>query len=554
MKKIPMLLIWSVMVGALAAGCMASPGDLDMPAPPMGEDDGHARVKSEGGVSDASAEAVFLSFAFDGELLTNSSWNARSEIDKQMLYTVGELNGERSVGRLDKVVISDIQTSQLDGMTHITYHAELPVAWASNGGVPDAGYTFRMPRDVSYDGLRAFSEKYGHSCVDWGAHDVDEGIMWYYFRPERSGCALDAGDIFEIEATVTESPIGTTGKFPEYHRVWEDEALKVVAVFGKYEDGATSPSDAGITSYNNFIRAIGTELRDHDLVTTPATYPTSPGVDVPDITFEATLPDGKQIQVVALLIDGVRVAGADFDARYASLTGEADLIAYNGHSGLGANIRALARKGHWEAGQYAMVFMNGCDTYAYVDSALWDSHRNVNNDDPTGRKYLDIVMNAMPSYFRSTPYATMALIRGLLSFENPMTYEQMFRNVDSSQVVLVSGEEDNEYFPGWPGPNPPPATWDGMEAEGTVARSEEYRFSDTLPAGKFRFEMTGTSDADLYVRIGAAPTAQLFDCRPYRSNSNETCEVELSAPADVHVMVRGYASSSSYSLVGQQEP
>ena len=550
MRKLSLLLLSA---GLLGLGCMATPSDDHMPAPPMGEDDGHARVKNEGGVGDASAEAVFLHFAFDGELVTNSTWNARAEIDKQMLYTIGHLNGERSVGRLDQLEITNVEsTTQADGTTRITYHAEMPVGWGSPDAVPDPSYTLRLPHNVSYDSLKEFSTKYGHSCVDWGAHDVDEGIMWYYYRPERSGCAIDDADVVEMEATVTESPIGTTGKFPEYHRIWEDDALKVIAVFGKYEDGATSNSDAGIGAYNEFVRTVMSMFATNDIVTTPVDVPTNPGVDNPDVMIQATLPDGKQIQVVALLIDGVRVAGPEFDARYASLTGDADFIAYNGHSGLGANIRAMARKGHWEQGQYSVVFMNGCDTYTYVDSALWDSRSAVNPDDPTGRKNLDIIMNVMPSPSRQAGAGTLAIFRSLLAFDEPVTYEQMFRGITRSQVVVVSGEEDNEYFPGWPGPTPPPAQWDGMEAEGTLARAEEYHWNGTLPEGKFSFAMTGTGDADLYVRIGAEPTAQLFDCRPYRSNADETCEVELTAAADVFVMVNGYSTTSTYSLVGTQ--
>jgi len=44
-----------------------------------------------------------------------------------------------------------------------------------------------------------------HSCVDWGAHDVTSGIYWYYYRPDRSNCSLDAEDIVEVTATVKES-------------------------------------------------------------------------------------------------------------------------------------------------------------------------------------------------------------------------------------------------------------------------------------------------------------------------------------------------------------
>ena len=74
---------------------------------------------------------------------------------------------------------------------------------------------------------------------------------------------------------------------------------------------------------------------------------------------------------------------------------------------------------------------------------------------------------------------------------------------------------------------------------------------ETDYAGRYVFEMTGTGDADLYVRVGTAPTTELYDCRPYDVDSNETCEVEITTSAPVHVMVRGWADSSGYELVGR---
>jgi len=514
------------------------PGDYTKPEP--GAD----------GKYDASAEAIFLDFEFDGELLATSSFGASQRIEDQLLYTIGQMNGERGVGRLDKLVLSEIATESVEGKVRVTYHASLPVAWNKQNPVPSS-YELIMPRDASYEGFERFATSYGHSCVDWGAHDVDSGSMWYYYRPKRSGCDLADDDVVRLEAAVSVSDINTTGKFPEYHKVWEDGALKVVAVFGKYEDGATS-GDAGISGYNNFVNAMKSELGRFGVTTVPETVPSAPGVDAPEVSFSATIDDDHRVEIVAILVDNVRTAGYEFDQRYGALSERADLIAYNGHAGLGANIRALARKGHWVTGQWAVVFMNGCDTYAYVDSALFDAHAAVNPDDSVGTKYVDIVTNAMPSFFSSMPNATRALVRGLLAFDAPRTYEQIFADIDRSEVVLVSGEQDNEFVPG--GGEPPVETWDGLTGSGTVAKDEEARWqTPQLPAGRYVFEITGTGDADLYTRIGDAPTTSLYDCRPFKTGSDETCEVELTAPATVHVMVRGWAASSTYDLVGRSE-
>lgn len=100
-------------------------------------------------------------------------------------------------------------------------------------------------------------------------------------------------------------------------------------------------------------------------------------------------------------------------------------------------------------------------------------------------------------------------------------------------------------------PEPEPAPTNVLSASGSVTRSQELRWATaSLQAGTYTFAMSGTNDADLYVRIGSAPTLSSYTCRPYRSDSNERCVVTLAAPATVHAMVRGYAASSSFTLTG----
>ena len=53
---------------------------------------------------------------------------------------------------------------------------------------------------------------------------------------------------------------------------------------------------------------------------------------------------------------------------------------------------------------------------------------------------------------------------------------------------------------------------------------------------------------------GVAPTETQFDCRPYRTSANETCLVTLNADAPVHIMLRGYARSSTFTLTAAAQP
>lgn len=83
------------------------------------------------------------------------------------------------------------------------------------------------------------------------------------------------------------------------------------------------------------------------------------------------------------------------------------------------------------------------------------------------------------------------------------------------------------------------------------AAGSETRFHFTVPSGATNLVVSmsgGTGDADLYVRFGQAPTTSAYDCRPYRSDSNETCSFASPQAGTWHIMVRGYSAYSNVSL------
>src|SRR5262245_37752797 len=237
----------------VAATALAIPACADVD-PYAGE-----AVKSDDGKTDASQLAVFIDVEFSGKLVTDFSFNDSKTIQDQLLYTVGQLNGLTAVGRVDKARLSNVVRSTVDGRTQIEYTAVLPVAWGRRNSVPSS-IELKLPLDISFTGQQAFTEKYKEDCVDFSAHEVNAGSMFYYYRPRASGCSIAEADVVTVDASVSPSASQTTGKFPEYDKVWEDGKLEVVAIFGKYEDGATSGSDAGIAAYNEFAGLMKSEL------------------------------------------------------------------------------------------------------------------------------------------------------------------------------------------------------------------------------------------------------------------------------------------------------
>lgn len=100
---------------------------------------------------------------------------------------------------------------------------------------------------------------------------------------------------------------------------------------------------------------------------------------------------------------------------------------------------------------------------------------------------------------------------------------------------------------GAPTPTPSPGTPRSGAADGSVGAGEtqRYRPLDVVPGSALRVALSGSGDADLYVRFGAEPTATEYDCRPYRADSEETCELTVPAgETAAHFQVRGYSAST----------
>jgi vibriolysin len=83
-------------------------------------------------------------------------------------------------------------------------------------------------------------------------------------------------------------------------------------------------------------------------------------------------------------------------------------------------------------------------------------------------------------------------------------------------------------------------------------------YSVTVPAGTTSLVFNiagGTGDADMYVRLGAAPTTTTYTCRPYASGNAETCTFTNPTAGSVYyVNVRAYAAYSGVTLKATRTP
>jgi microbial collagenase len=85
----------------------------------------------------------------------------------------------------------------------------------------------------------------------------------------------------------------------------------------------------------------------------------------------------------------------------------------------------------------------------------------------------------------------------------------------------------------------------GVAINTSGIQDSETFYTMQVPDGAtdLNFEMSGGSgDADLYVRFGLAPTQSSYDCRPWKTGNNETCNITDVKAGTYHVMIRGYNS------------
>jgi bacillolysin len=95
-----------------------------------------------------------------------------------------------------------------------------------------------------------------------------------------------------------------------------------------------------------------------------------------------------------------------------------------------------------------------------------------------------------------------------------------------------------------------PPAYQVIDTRSNLASSTSLSFSyPTNGATAMKFVTSGgTGDADLYVRFGAPPTLTTFDCRPFTSSNNETCEFNPAQSGTYFVMINAFAAYSGVTL------
>ncbi|HTV23870.1 MAG TPA: trypsin-like serine protease [Polyangiaceae bacterium] len=92
-----------------------------------------------------------------------------------------------------------------------------------------------------------------------------------------------------------------------------------------------------------------------------------------------------------------------------------------------------------------------------------------------------------------------------------------------------------------------PGTPSAFNESGSLTRGEQHQLGgvDVQPGTRVDVRMTGSGDADLYVRFAGEPTLRRYDCRPYLETADERCQLTVPTNASrLFVMIDGYTAST----------
>jgi hypothetical protein len=302
-------------------------------------------------------------------------------------------------------------------------------------------------------------------CTDPGYND--EGDFWYFWDPQQKKCPLadDNQKVLRITGELKLLP-NSVERYPDYNALYGDndngKVLEISLLLGYVDDIPNNKiGHTKDTTYKNF-KVITKELKDMGFteLTGKDHYKdnfkiTSGGNETKGANFLREYAsvihtdDGRKVHVhVQVLLADTAIASRDNTFHYYLVPAfeNADVLIYDGHSGLGGNLDlGSLPKVHFDLNKYQIFFFNGCSSYSYYNGMFFQAKH--------GSKNLDIVNSGLETSSDSTAPNALAfmkyIIRGdLKSYRRILTALEKSNGEDNGTYLTgVSGEDDNTYQP-----------------------------------------------------------------------------------------------------------
>ncbi len=369
-------------------------------------------------------EATLEELVFETDTEDEKSWEA--EIRDQLHYLVSQLRPINATPGLWHSLTMEVKTVSKGayGKNRIVYGATFLASWPRGGAKTSLPIVFPVRGDA--EGMEAFEAKYGGQC--------GKGPMWYYLNLKNPQCPLGQPELPEdaqrVSLKVVDSPLNTSNKAPEYGKMWEDGKLVITHVMGNVISLARQEQSLHESFCQQHPGATTQVLTDNFFHETQVSRWQTPAGIV-------------ELRTMRIKTGNVQEATEEFTEEFRESLKDTDVISYNGHAGLGKNIRAFSKLIKLEPNRYYLMWINACVPFAYFDEAFFEASKEANPDHPW-TKHLDIMIATGIGFFAETS-DIRELVLGLAT--KSATFRQLVPKFEFFSPMVL-GEEDNN----WPKP------------------------------------------------------------------------------------------------------
>lgn len=318
-----------------------------------------------------------IKFTIDeGIVFTNGNENPRSAIIEQLKYMFGILNEVDAGIDFPQLKIDFVSAEK--GEIH--YKVNGTIAWSKARALPRS-FVFLLPKG----NLTEFLNKYQKNCA---RKPSVLASFWNYYHPHNPGCVIEDGDVVKIVARFNPEISGEENLLPNYFEIFKDNTLEMTVIMTK--DHPLEVNDVSVTELQTLC-------------------PNLSGRECHRESFQG----GVRVVLHVFLLDNFDDKPQDFLTRIQSYLVNSDVVTYNGHSGMGANIESWMKYYPVkDKEKYQIIFLNSCDTFGYFKNEfLNEGNRQV-------------ILNATPNYF------------GTFANSNRNIINKILENADFNEILL----------------------------------------------------------------------------------------------------------------------
>ena len=323
------------------------------------------------------------------------------------------------------------------------------------------GSSLRLPVPYYLSGLQTPNWKL---CGDSHPDHQFMSLLWYYWDPDRYGCDHQEGFHYQTVIVYLRDRTELTQEtYPEYEKMirWIQgvPTLEMTFAFGYVEDPAEpkpfEDRDSGALEFQKFHHRVESwaAAKNFELkVLSPQDYGYSSKNKIGSEWVGTHNGVRHVIRVLmAAQLDQMEIFAKSFAENHEGFFG------WFGHSRVGSGFDAdRLREMIFQSPEtfsispeYQLVYWGGCNSYAYYSQPFFEMKKNE-SEDPFGTRSLDLLTNALPSYFSLNATNASFVFEALVNANKKTSYQSLVKKIELAAqswgirvLVNVLGDEDN---------------------------------------------------------------------------------------------------------------